>query len=160
MMPVMQTMDRLAILLASPMDKDWTWWPFLHLRPNRNRTLPLWVWPALMIASYVAAVPVIAFVFTRSSVPPGASYIELTYIYAQSVAYVVVSKDLRTSWTIALFVAGFLYGGPLWAWNRRARRLARSPELSQQPNDPAFGEGTWPPPPEATPQDDKTTRRS
>lgn len=86
-------------------DKDWSWWPFLWLRPEPHERLTL---------------PRLALIALLFGVPCGA-LMALALSFAGPSAH--ASFFLAAFPTLLFFVATTLVGP---AWNRRAERLVRA----------------------------------
>ena len=134
-------------------DQDWTWGPFLPLRPARNKPMQPWVWVRLFTVLSLAGSFVIVI---------GGSVCVLGPKLAAKQHWAVPAVVTETLGTLAVMGAdtgtrvlliALLFSLPLLffaaclpfhlAWNRRATRLALTPplEVSDVPAD------AWPPAP-------------
>jgi hypothetical protein len=90
-------------------DKDWSWWPFLWLRPEKHASMTL---ARLFFASFLFGLPCgglssLAFAFVRPDAHDVAPFLALAFPM------------------LLFFVASALVG-PMW--NRRAERLRAQPQ--------------------------------
>jgi hypothetical protein len=135
-------------------DMDWTWGPFLPLRPPRDVPMRPWVWVRLFAALTLIGCLLIALgglvcvvgprlaVRQHWAMPPG-----LTETLA---ALTAMGADLE----LRLLLIGVVLSLPLLffaacfpfhaAWNRRAARLAAH---AARPETSAEQAGIWPPAP-------------
>ena len=133
-------------------DMDWTWGPFLPLRPARNQQLQPWVWGRLFIAlSGVGALLVVLAggvcvwgpklaVRQRWSLPPGVTE-TLGTVAAMGSDPSAMSLFIGIVLCLPLLFFAFCLPFHL-AWNRRAVRLSAAEPAQQE----AASE-SWPPAP-------------
>jgi len=135
-------------------DQDWTWGPFVSLRPTPDKPIRPWLWVRLFwIFGGLGMI----------TLGVGASiYFLLPMLFAVrhwrlapavQEGYSLVSAMLADPLTRAILVGllfslpplFFLFCSPYhWAWNRRAaRQIANKPAVDTS-------QGVWPPPPQAT----------
>lgn len=132
-------------------DLDWTWGPFLTLRPNREKPIRPWVWLRLFLIFTGLGLLLIG----------AAASVFLVLLKAVAAPHSTVSPVLRDTLTTLQEVLldattqavlfGLLLSLPLlfttfcfpyhWAWNRRAERLCRLPR------PPGDIPNVWPPAP-------------
>ena len=135
-------------------DQDWTWGPFLHLRPARNLPIQPWVWVRLFTALSLAGLSVvviggIACVWgpkiaaeQRWAVPPAVTE---TLGVISAMGGDTETRVLLTGLLLSLPLLFFAACLPFHlAWNRRATRLSASPPAEVQTTATA---DTWPPAP-------------
>lgn len=97
-------MDKLEAAVNDLSDKDWSWWPFLWLRPEKHHRLPL-TRIALLSLLYGAPLAVLLEVGIKAQ-------------YAASTTELVATAGF---FPLMLLVAGSFVVAPMW--NRRAQRL-------------------------------------
>ncbi len=101
-------LDRIEDLVNDMSDKDWSWWPFLWLRPAREARLSLRR-SFVMTALYGLPLALVLCVGFRLTMPRA---------HAEQAALVaLVSVPLAFLFHLSVVI------GPMW--NRRAERLAR-----------------------------------
>lgn len=101
-------MDKLETAVNDLSDSNWSWWPFLWLRPEKHDRLPL---TRVALLSLLYGVPLAALL-----------EIGIKAQYAPSTTELVATAAFFPSF---LLVAGSFVVAPMW--NRRAQRLrARS----------------------------------
>ena len=140
-------------------DQDWTWGPFLALRPARDVPMPPWVWVRLFVALSGAGALLIGLggllcVFgprlaarQHWAVPPE---------MAETLATLSAMGADRTLQALGIALALCLpplFFGFCWpfhaAWNRRADRLSRLPRPeSPHPESSKAPADVWPPAPD------------
>ena len=133
-------------------DQDWTWGPFVSLRPARDLPIHPWVWARLfliftalglsflgLLALAVVLVPLVA--ARHQPLPPPLPETQATL---QTMAADPGTRLVLIGLVLALPPLFFLFCLPYhWAWNRRAGRLAGE-EGSREPSEAV---GVWPPRP-------------
>jgi hypothetical protein len=134
-------------------DLDWTWGPFLPLRPARDEPIRPWVWGRLFLAlsgvgsALIGLGGMICVLGPRLAArqhwatPPGVSETLATLAAMGSDHN---SQALGIGVVLSLPLLFFLFCWPFHAaWNRRAARLSRLPP-SDAPEAPP---NVWPPAP-------------
>ena len=142
-------------------DMDWTWGPFLPLRPARDTPMPPWVWVRLFLALSGAGMLLIGLgglmcvfgprlaVQQHWAVPPGVAET------LRTMAAMTADNGVRLAATEIVLCLPLLFFGfclPFHlAWNRRAARLAQGlpPAAQDAASEDAPEETleTWPPAP-------------
>ena len=135
-------------------DQDWTWGPFVSLRPPRDQPIHLWVWTRLFLVFTALGLSLLALlalgvalaprlVPRHPSLPPP---LPETLATLHTMAADPSTRLVLFGLLLALPPLFFLFCLPYHrAWNRRAARLAGQKESTQQA---ASGETEiWPPPP-------------
>ena len=140
-------------------DQDWTWGPFLPLRPARDAAMPLWVWVRLFVALSGAGALLVVLggaacvlgpkVAARQHwvVPPGAvETLRTLSAMTADVDFRIAAIGIVLSLPLLFF--GFCLPFHL-AWNRRAARLAQGPLPAAQEaaSKEEAASKTWPPAP-------------
>ena len=134
-------------------DQDWTWGPFLPLRPARNAPMQPWVWVRLFTALSLAGSFVIVIggsvcvwlprlaVSRHWAVPPGITETLGTIAaMASDTGTRILLIGLLLSLPLLFFAACLPFH---LAWNRRATRLAASAPAEAQ----TTAKDVWPPSP-------------
>ena len=134
-------------------DQDWTWGPFLPLRPARNAPMQPWVWVRLFTALSFAGLFVIVLggivcvwgpkIAERQhwDIPPAVTETLGTIAaMATDTGTCVLLVELLLSLPLLFFAACLPFH---LAWNRRAARLALGPPDGVQ----TTAKDVWPPPP-------------
>ena len=138
-------------------DQDWTWGPFLALRPARDAPMPIWVWVRLFVALSGAGALLIGLVGAMCAfgpqvaarqhwaVPPGV---------AETLATLSAMASDRTSQVLGISLAlclPLLFFGFCWpfhaAWNRRAACLSGLPRSASSQAPEKADSAVWPPAP-------------
>ena len=101
------SMDRLEEVVNEVSDRDWSWWPFLWLRPEKHEDLSL---ARSSFLSLLYGIP--------------ASALFMTGIRLQYAATVPELVATFLFFPLLLLLVSSVVVAPMW--NRRARRLARS----------------------------------
>jgi len=132
-------------------DQDWSWGPFVSLRPVQSEPLRPWVWLRLFLIftglgiTLTGTLAIVYFILSNAifkqhlHVSPFVSDTLATVqgmLLDPTTQTVVVSLFLSLPLLFALFCLPYH-----WAWNRRASRVAG--QMLPQMND----RGVWPPSP-------------
>ncbi len=133
-------------------DQDWTWGPFVSLRPPRARPIEVWVWTRLFLIFTALGLSLLglltlAFTLLPRLVPrhqPLPPPLPETLATLHAMAADPGTRLVLIGLLLALPPLFFLFCLPYhWAWNRRAARLA-----AEGGRDEAEAEaGVWPPRP-------------
>jgi len=139
-------------------DMDWTWGPFLALRPARDVPMRPWVWARLFAALSLAGALLVVLVGVVCVLGPKVA-VQQHWVVPTGAAETLATLSAMTSDTgFRLAAAGIVLSLPLLffgfclpfhlAWNRRALRLVRGPhpaneEAASFPTPPE----SWPPAP-------------
>jgi len=139
-------------------DLDWTWGPFLALRPARDVPMQPWVWVRLFVALSLAGALLVVLVGMvcvlgpkvaaqqHWAVPPGASE-TLATLSAMAADTGLRLAAIGIVLSLPLLFFGFCLPFHL-AWNRRAARLARLPHPGAREAPPEETRpDVWPPAP-------------
>ena len=102
-------MDKLEDLMNSLTDRDWSWWPVLFLRPNRDQLIDS-VLLLKMTAVFGTAIGVLWFLW-------------ITVSGGQTLSLSVFALLMILGWVF--FLAGYKFTFAYF-WNRRARRLQKN----------------------------------
>jgi len=133
-------------------DADWTWGPFVSLRPPRDTPIRPWMWTRLFVIFSALGLPAVALpallcvllprwaVANHRPLPPPLAE---TITTSKAMAADPQTQVLLLGLLLSLPVLFFLFCLPYhWAWNRRAARLRANPPATA-PCDPP---DQWPPP--------------
>lgn len=135
-------------------DQDWTWGPFVSLRPARNLPIRPWVWARLFLIFTTLGLSLLALlslavVFVPRLAPrhqPLPPPLPETLATLQAMAAASSTRLVLLGLLMALPPLFFLFCLPYhWAWNRRAARLVRAGRERQETEQSAET-GVWPPP--------------
>ncbi len=135
-------------------DQDWTWGPFVSLRPPRDRPIEVWVWARLFLIFTALGLGLVALVSLAVVLLPRLvpRYQPLPPPLSETLATLhAMAADPGTRLTLiglllALPPLFFLLCLPYhWAWNCRAARLAMD-EGRKLPKAETEA-GVWPPRP-------------
>ena len=138
-------------------DQDWTWGPFLPLRPARDTPIRPWVWARLFLALSLAGLLGLTLLGVVSiweprlaarqhwTMPPGVGE-TLGTLKAMgndpATQALLIGLGLSLPLVFALACLPFHV-----AWNRRAARLARMPAADTKTVGGTTSEDVWPPAP-------------
>lgn len=135
-------------------DQDWTWGPFVSLRPPRDQPIQVWVWVRLFLVFTalglsLLALLALAVVLAPRLVPhhqPLPPPLPETFATLHTMAADPGTRLLLVGLLMALPPLFFLFCLPYHrAWNRRAAWLAGQTESTREETS---GEAeVWPPPP-------------
>ena len=134
-------------------DQDWTWGPFVSLRPSRNVALRPWVWVRLFLIFTLIGIATLGAIGLLCLAIPFIATVERrrspTWFTGSSTIIVGILSDHGAQNALI----GLFFSPPLlffafclpyhWAWNRRAERLSQADDASQVSSDI----NVWPPPP-------------
>lgn len=132
-------------------DQDWTWGPFVSLRPVQNEPLRPWVWLRLFLIftglglTLTGTLAIVYFILSKAifnqqlHVSP---FVSDTLATVQAMLLDPTTQTAFVSLFLSLPLLFALFCLPYhWAWNRRANRLAG--QMLPQMNDHCV----WPPSP-------------
>jgi len=133
-------------------DQDWTWGPFVFLRPPRDIPLRPWVWVRLFLIFTLiglAIIGVIGLLGVATPILASAGHQRLPVWYTEAVT--TLQAMLSDPGTVNELI-GLVFSLPLlffafclpyhWAWNKRAARLKQANSAV-----PEADISVWPPPP-------------
>ena len=133
-------------------DMDWTWGPFLPLRPARNTPMPPWVWVRLFVGlSGIGTLLVIVFVGVCVGGPKLAARQHWSLPPGVAETWETLAAMGSDPGLLGLLIGIVLCLPPLFfafclpfhlAWNRRAARLSAAGPAQQE-----AALDTWPPAP-------------
>ncbi len=133
-------------------DADWTWGPFVSLRPPQDAPIRPWVWVRLFVIFTTLGLLLVGLIALPCALLPqwaAANHRPLSPLVAEAIttlAAMVADRQTRIlllGLLLALPALFFLFCLPYhWAWNRRAARLRAAPPAPDVPDEP----GLWPPP--------------
>ena len=129
-------------------DQDWTWGPFVSLRPPCARPMEVWVWLRLFLIFTALGLSLLGLlslvVVLAPHLVPRHQPLPETLATLHMMAADPGTRLVLIGLLLALPPLFFLFCLPYhWAWNRRAARLAAD-ESSKEPSEAA---GVWPPAP-------------
>ena len=132
-------------------DQDWTWGPFVSLRPVQSEPLRPWVWLRLFLiftglGMTLVGTLAIGFFFLSKAIakqqPPVSPFVSDTLATVQGMLLDPTTQTVFASLFLSLPLLFALFCLPYhWAWNRRASRVAGQipPQIHAQ--------SVWPPAP-------------
>ena len=135
-------------------DQDWTWGPFVSLRPVRDQPIAVWVWTRLFLIFTTLGLGLLALlslavVLVPRLVPrhqPLPPPLPETLATLHTMAADPGTRLTLLGLLLALPPLFFLFCLPYhWAWNRRAERLKHGAEMGEV--DPESAVNVWPPAP-------------
>ena len=139
-------------------DLDWTWGPFLPLRPARDVLIQPWVWVRLFLALSGAGAMLIVLGGAACVLGPKVAASQHWVVPAGAAETLATLSAMGADTGFRLTAAGLVFSLPLLffgfclpfhlAWNRRAARLAQGPHpAAQEAASEEAPSTTWPPAP-------------
>ena len=132
-------------------DQDWSWGPFVSLRPVPSEPLRPWVWLRLFLIftglglTLIGTLAIVYFILSKAIFKHQlhvSSFVSDTLATVQGMLLDPTTQTVFVSLFLSLPLLFALFCLPYhWAWNRRANRLAG--QKPPQKNDL----GVWPPSP-------------
>ncbi len=138
-------------------DMDWTWGPFLPLRPARDVPMRPWVWVRLFAALSLAGALLIVLGGVVCVLGPKVAALQHGVVPAGAAETLATLSAMMSDTGFRLAAAGIVLSLPLLffgfclpfhlAWNRRALRLAREPRRADRTASGETPPEIWPPAP-------------
>jgi len=135
-------------------DQDWTWGPFVSLRPPRAHLMEVWVWTRLFLIFTALGLSLLGLLTLRLTLLPRLvprhQTLPLPLPETLATLHAMAADPTTRLVLIGLLLAlpplFFLFCLPYhWAWNRRAARLSAGEGARKEAG--RSDEGVWPPRP-------------
>ena len=132
-------------------DQDWSWGPFVSLRPVQNEPLRPWLWLRLFLIftglglTLTGTLAIVYFILSKANAkqqPPVWPFVSDTLATVQGMLLDPTTQTVFVGLFLSLPLLFALFCLPYhWAWNQRANRLA------EQKPPGIHAHSVWPPAP-------------